>query len=298
MKIISKTFLKKNPGRSAYLLLAGYLIASSVNVSAQDGATLFKQKCSACHKIGEGKFVGPDLKDVTTRRSEEWLLKWTKSSTSLIASGDKDAIAIYNEFNKMAMVDFDLPDADIKAIFSFVASKSGGAVQASADTTKAAAPAQDASLTASAAQIEEGKNLFIGSSAFANGGVSCISCHNVNYTGVIPGGLLAKDLTTSHSRMGGDAGLMAILNAPPFPAMTQAYNGKPITGKEIAAISAFLYKVDKDTANQVTSTMNPLLYGGVAGAIALFALIYLVWIVRKTHTVKKDIYDRQVKSVK
>lgn len=296
MKIKSKTFLGIDRKKGVALLLTGCLVVSLADVNAQDGAAIFKQKCSACHKIGEGKFVGPDLKDVTTRRSEEWLLKWTKSSTALIASGDKDAVAIFNEFNKMAMVDFDLPDADIKAIFAYIASKSGGAVSASADTSKAA-PAPDASLTATPAQIEEGKNLFMGSTAFVNGGSSCISCHNVNYTGVIPGGLLAKDLTAAHSRLGGDAGLMAILNAPPFPAMTQAYNGKPITEQEIAALTAFLYKVDKDTANQTVSTMDPLLYGGVAGAAGLFVLVYLVWIVRKKNTVKKDIYDRQIKSI-
>lgn len=298
MKIKSKTVFKSVTCKMFACLVAGSVfIFSHQMAGAQDGEAIFKQKCSACHKIGEGKFVGPDLKDVTAKRSEEWLMKWIKSSQALIASGDKDAVAIYNEFNKMAMVDFDLPDAEIKAILAFITAKSGGVALASADTTKAALPAPDASLSASPAQIEDGKNLFMGGTAFVNGGAACISCHNVNYAGVIPGGLLAKDLTTAHSRMGGDAGLLAILNAPPFPAMTQAYNGKPITEQEIAAITAFLYTVDKDTANQVASTMDPLLYGGGAGAVGLFVLIYLVWIVRKKNTVKKDIYERQVKSI-
>jgi mono/diheme cytochrome c family protein len=297
MNIKSKKLSRVNTGKGVALLFAGYLFATSVYVSAQDGATIFKQKCSACHRIGEGKFVGPDLMGVTTKRTEEWLLKWIKSSQTLIASGDKDAIAIYNEFNQMAMVDFDLPESDIKAILAFIASKSPGAASATiADTTKAAPPALDASISATAAQIEDGKNLFLGSNAFVNGGASCISCHNVNYTGVIPGGLLAKDLTSAHSRLGGDAGLMAILNAPPFPAMTQAYKGKPITEQEIAALTAFLYKVDKDTTNQVASTTDYLLFGGVGGVVALFLSIFLIWNVRKKHTVKKDIYHRQVKS--
>lgn len=296
MKIKSKTFLRTKSSNRFALLFVGCFLISNVNVNAQDGATIFKQKCSACHKIGEGKFVGPDLIGVTTKRSEEWLMKWIKSSTALIASGDKDAVAIYNEYNKMAMVDFNLPDADIKAILSFISSKSGGGVVASADTVKKAVT-PDASLTATSGQIEEGKNLFMGGTSFINGGPSCISCHNVNYIGVIPGGLLAKDLTAAHSRLGGDAGLMAILNAPPFPAMTQAYNGKSLTEQEIAAVTSFLYKVDKDTANQIASTMNPLLYGGVGGAAGLFVLVFLVWRVRKKNTVKKDIYERQIKSI-
>lgn len=31
--------------------------------------------CTACHKIGGGKLVGPDLKGVTERRDETWLKK-------------------------------------------------------------------------------------------------------------------------------------------------------------------------------------------------------------------------------
>ncbi len=37
------------------------------------GQKLFQDKCSACHKIGE-KYVGPDLKGVTQRRSPEWIM--------------------------------------------------------------------------------------------------------------------------------------------------------------------------------------------------------------------------------
>lgn len=297
MKIKSISLSNTNAHKLLAYLFAGYFIATSLLVNAQDGGALYKQKCSACHKIGGGRFVGPDLKDVTTKRSEEWLHKWINSSSALIASGDKDANAIYNEFNKMAMPDQNLSDAEMKAVLAFIKGESGGAV-ATTDTSKQAAPpAPDASLTASATQIEEGKNIFMGSTPLMNGGAACISCHNVNYNGVMPGGLLAKDLTTAHSRLGGDAGVTAILNAPPFPAMTQAYNGKPITEQEIAAITAFLYTVDKDTANQVVSTANPLLYGGIGGAFGLFLLVYIVWYVRKKDTVKKDIYDRQIKSV-
>lgn len=37
------------------------------------GKKIFDEKCSACHKIGE-KYVGPDLKGVTQRRSPEWVM--------------------------------------------------------------------------------------------------------------------------------------------------------------------------------------------------------------------------------
>lgn len=40
---------------------------------AASGKKVFDEKCSACHKFGE-KYVGPDLKSVTKRRSAEWIM--------------------------------------------------------------------------------------------------------------------------------------------------------------------------------------------------------------------------------
>ncbi len=40
--------------------------ASPPGKAGGPGETLFQAKCVACHTIGKGKLVGPDLKDVTT----------------------------------------------------------------------------------------------------------------------------------------------------------------------------------------------------------------------------------------
>jgi mono/diheme cytochrome c family protein len=50
-----------------------------VSKKAEDiakGQEAFANKgCTACHKIGGGKLVGPDLKGVTARRDETWIKK-------------------------------------------------------------------------------------------------------------------------------------------------------------------------------------------------------------------------------
>lgn len=43
------------------------------NELADQGKTIFTTKCSACHKVGE-RYVGPDLKDVTKRRTPEFIM--------------------------------------------------------------------------------------------------------------------------------------------------------------------------------------------------------------------------------
>lgn len=49
-------------------------IGAEVNAEmVAKGQELFNAKCAACHKIGE-RYVGPDLKDVSKRRTPEWVM--------------------------------------------------------------------------------------------------------------------------------------------------------------------------------------------------------------------------------
>ena len=77
-------------------------ISASGEVSAEAGKKLFKANCASCHKLDK-KLVGPALGDVTQRRSEEWLLKWIRNNAELRASGDRDAIAIFEEYGGSVM---------------------------------------------------------------------------------------------------------------------------------------------------------------------------------------------------
>jgi cytochrome c2 len=105
--------------------------------SETSGVTLYKANCAACHNIGKGKLVGPDLKGISDRRQEAWLLKWIKSSQSLVKSGDPDAVAVFNENNKIAMQDFpSLSDEQIKSILDYIKNEGSGLA-----TTAVAAPA-------------------------------------------------------------------------------------------------------------------------------------------------------------
>lgn len=40
---------------------------------AQQGQEIFESYCTACHKVEE-RFIGPAVKEVTTRRSPEWIM--------------------------------------------------------------------------------------------------------------------------------------------------------------------------------------------------------------------------------
>ncbi|MES2395552.1 MAG: cytochrome c [Bacteroidota bacterium] len=102
------------------------LFALFFSAKAQDGPAIFASKCAACHSIGNGRLVGPDLKGVHSKYNATYLVKWIKSSQSVINSGDAKAKALFLEYNSIVMPDFlDLKDTDIKAIVGYIKSQSG-----------------------------------------------------------------------------------------------------------------------------------------------------------------------------
>ena len=57
-------------------LIALVLFTSPIALHAQDGQAIFNARCAACHSIGNGRLVGPDLKGVATKYKPEYLTKW------------------------------------------------------------------------------------------------------------------------------------------------------------------------------------------------------------------------------
>ena len=93
----------------------------SLNLFAQaDGEQIFKTNCISCHTIGGGRLIGPDLEGVSKKRNAEWLKQWINSSSDFIASGDADAIAIFEEYNKVAMTSFYFEDEDMDALLAYL----------------------------------------------------------------------------------------------------------------------------------------------------------------------------------
>ena len=111
------------------LIAIGLLLATSASIYAQgdakNGEKLFKADCSACHALDK-QLVGPALGGVVDRLKTEqnldtdWLHKWIKDNKSLIASGDKYAVEVFEKFNKTEMTAFpNLTDQDINDILEY-----------------------------------------------------------------------------------------------------------------------------------------------------------------------------------
>ncbi|NIW50352.1 MAG: cytochrome c, partial [candidate division Zixibacteria bacterium] len=129
-----------------------------------------------------------------------------------------------------------------------------------------------------------------------NGGPTCNSCHHVKNDNIIAGGALAKDLTKAYSRLN-EAGIKSVLKSPPFPAMQQAYQNKPLTQQEVFNLTAFLQQADKISASQTDRDYgNTLLFSGMGGTLLVFGLFTGLWFRSKRRSVNQSIYRRQIKS--
>jgi len=119
------------------LLLLSFFFWITILSAQSNGETLFKTNCGACHNKSEKRSVGPGLKGISQKRSEEWIIKWVKDSPKLIASGDADAQAIFNEFNKQSMPTFaQLSDEDIRSVVAFIEEPEEAAPVAETMTSK------------------------------------------------------------------------------------------------------------------------------------------------------------------
>ena len=270
-----------------FLILGGQLFAQS----EKETADLFKMKCGICHTVGGGKLVGPDLVNIQDKRSEDWLISFIRSSQKMIKSGDSDAVAVFKEYNEVIMPDPMISDAEIKSLIKYIAEKSGGG-SADTDAKPKKAEVVSAIENATSENVENGRRLFEGRTRFANGGPSCIACHNdLSNSFFAENSYSSKDISSSFSNMG-EAGVKAILKNPPFPVMAKAFEGHELTDTEVHDLLAFL-----KGANKSNSSMSSgyILYG-LLGAFTLMLLYGGLWYKRKSKSVNHNIYKRQMKS--
>jgi protein SCO1/2 len=93
--------------------------------SADRGAYLFQTRCSACHTVGNGDGLGPDLLGVVDVRSRKWITRYVAAPDEVMASGDPIAMSLLDKYKKIRMPNLRLGDADVEALVKFLEAKGG-----------------------------------------------------------------------------------------------------------------------------------------------------------------------------
>jgi protein SCO1/2 len=91
--------------------------AAAPQISGQTrGDYLFRTRCTACHTVGEGDKLGPDLKGVVAARPRAWLVRWLKEPDKMIAEKDPTALALKARYRNLPMPNLGLNDVDAAAL--------------------------------------------------------------------------------------------------------------------------------------------------------------------------------------
>ena len=118
--------------------------AESPTVAFDVGLYTFNYHCAACHTIGGGTRIGPDLAGVSSRRDRGWLQRFIQEPDQLNAAGDPTAVALRAAYQQARMPNLDLSDADVSAVLDYMERKTRQIDTAVAPPTAAAAVAPPA----------------------------------------------------------------------------------------------------------------------------------------------------------
>jgi mono/diheme cytochrome c family protein len=267
-------FEQANVAGLALPMVLGFLFANTPAARAQqDAETFYKQNCAACHTIGSGKLLGPDLKGVTQARDHEWLERWLQNPQAMIDSGDSVAVKLKEEYGGMVM-----PAAPgmtpqmAESLLKFIAAKSGKSSEAAQ-----ASPSQEEPFTEK--QVAEGTALFLGRKPLQEGGASCVECHAVKSAdGALGGGQLGPDLTLVYKRLNRRKGLEAWLTNPASATMKPIFNKHPLKPAEIDALTAFFEQTSKESGAEAAGAYRlRFILIGLAGAAFGLVVLGLIW---------------------
>ncbi len=151
---------------------------------ATAGQAAFDQQCAACHTIGGGPLVGPDLAGITDLRATDWLHSWIIDPAAF-AETDPDAEAIFTG----GMPALGLSDAETDEVIAYLESTS---------EVEGSSAAPEGPRDLSAAEFDEASEIFFN---------RCAGCHGTLRAGATGPAIQPEDRTLEI----GTAGIETIL---------------------------------------------------------------------------------------
>lgn len=103
------------------------------------GAYLFSRNCSACHTVGAGDKIGPDLLGVTRVRDRKWLARMIQYPSDVLKEKDPIATALLKKYNNVPMPHIWLNDAEVNYLIGYLDQQTQAADKAHSNANTAAA---------------------------------------------------------------------------------------------------------------------------------------------------------------
>jgi protein SCO1/2 len=111
--------------------------ANAPPLSVDHGQYVFASHCAACHTVGRGDFIGPDLKGVTEARETAWLRRFIATPDKMLSERDPLTVSLFAKYKKVIMPNLRLADVDVEAVIGYLRNQSAAVPATGATPGKA-----------------------------------------------------------------------------------------------------------------------------------------------------------------
>ncbi len=251
--------------------VAAAMCMTATAYAADEAASYFRQNCMSCHTIGGGRLVGPDLKDVTTRRDRAWLQRFIANPKSFLDGGDPYAAKLKEEAHGAVMPNISgIDETKAATLLDMIEHESKLPKSQFAGLNIGDQPF-------TARDIANGRAIILGERRLANGGPACISCHSVDNMAMLGGGKLGPDLTKVFERLRGRKNLASWLQAPATPTMRPLFVNTSLTNDEIVSLVAYLETTAQRPQQTGDTATLSFFFLGLGGSVLGFIGADTIW---------------------
>lgn len=99
-----------------------YADAGEIKITHK-GQYLFATRCSACHTIGHGDKVGPDLLGVSSARNREWLARFIGTPDKVLEEKDPIAMSLFQKYKQIQMPNLRISQEEIGYLIDYLAAQ-------------------------------------------------------------------------------------------------------------------------------------------------------------------------------
>ena len=89
-----------------------------------EGARLFNARCAACHTVGKGDGIGPDLANVTKRRDHCWVSRYIAEPDKMLAEKDPVAVELFAKYKDVRMPNLSLTPDEVALLLTYIEKES------------------------------------------------------------------------------------------------------------------------------------------------------------------------------
>ena len=121
LNVLAMTIRNLDPKlRAAAAVTPKPVPAAIAETAILPGEALFARACAACHTVGKGRRVGPDLVGITERRERAWLLKYIASPRDMRAKKDPIALELHKTYKGVMMPSLGLSETDAADALGYI----------------------------------------------------------------------------------------------------------------------------------------------------------------------------------